>query len=62
MLVAAQYFDELLHHHDGVGVRGLLAAHTDDLFELPVSDERVLTDMDYPEDYRREVARFGATQ
>jgi molybdenum cofactor cytidylyltransferase len=61
MLVAAQYFDELLHNHDGVGMRGLLAAHTDDLFELPVSDERVLTDMDYPQDYHRELARFDTT-
>jgi molybdenum cofactor cytidylyltransferase len=62
MLVAARYFSELLHKHDGIGMRGLLAAHTDDLFELPVSDEGVLTDMDYPEDYQRELARFHATQ
>jgi molybdenum cofactor cytidylyltransferase len=62
MLVAARYFDELLNYHDGVGLRGLLAAHTEDLRELPVSDEGVLTDMDYPEDYRRELARFVATQ
>jgi molybdenum cofactor cytidylyltransferase len=61
MLVAAQFFDELLHNYDGVGLRGLLAAHADDLFELPVSDERVLTDMDYPEDYQRELARFHRT-
>jgi CTP:molybdopterin cytidylyltransferase MocA len=62
MLVAARYFDELLNYHDGVGLRGLLAAHTEDLRELPVSDEGVLTDMDYPEDYQRELARFVATQ
>ena len=62
MLVAGRYFEELLNYHDGVGLRGLLAAHTEDLRELPVSDEGVLTDMDYPEDYQRELARFVATQ
>jgi molybdenum cofactor cytidylyltransferase len=58
MLVAARYFDELLNYHDGVGLRGLAAAHHDDVFELPVPEEGVLMDIDYPDDYKRELARF----
>jgi CTP:molybdopterin cytidylyltransferase MocA len=58
MLVAARHFDELLTGHDGIGLRGLLATHDHDVLDLPVSDEGVLTDIDYPEDYERELARF----
>ena len=60
MLIAARYVDEVLTHHDGVGLRGMLVAHHSDVFELPVSDEGVLVDMDYPEDYKRELARLDA--
>jgi CTP:molybdopterin cytidylyltransferase MocA len=62
MLVAARYFDELLNYHDGVGLRGLTLAHHDDVFALPVSDEGVLIDIDYPHEYKREIARFEKMQ
>jgi hypothetical protein len=39
-----------------VGLRGLLHANQDDVFELIVSTDAVLSDMDCPEDYRRELA------
>jgi molybdenum cofactor cytidylyltransferase len=61
LLLAGQYRDEILAGYDGLGLRGLLAAHADDVYDLPVSTSDVLSDIDYPEDYRRELARFGAS-
>lgn len=49
------YRDEVLASYDDVGLRGLLAAHPQDVFELNVASSSVLSDMDYPEDYRREL-------
>jgi len=59
LLLDGRYRNEILTGCDQVGVRGLLAAHADDVFELPVSTSAVLSDMDYPEDYRRELARLS---
>jgi molybdenum cofactor cytidylyltransferase len=56
ILFSALYSDEILTHYDNVGLRGLLHAHPDDVFELTVSTSSVLFDMDCPEDYRRELA------
>jgi molybdenum cofactor cytidylyltransferase len=53
VLVAAGYFDEILTCYEETGLRGLLAAHSEDVFELPVPVSEVLCDMDRPEDYRR---------
>ena len=56
------YRNDILAHYDNVGLRGLLHAHPDDVLELTVSTLAVLSDMDYPEDYRRElesIAHFG---
>jgi molybdenum cofactor cytidylyltransferase len=58
LLLAGRYRGEILTGCDQVGLRGLLAAHADDVFELPVSTSAVLSDMDYPEDYQRELARL----
>ena len=56
LLFSADYRDEVLTRYDDVGLRGLLRAHPDDVFELSVSTAAVLSDMDYPEDYRRQLA------
>ncbi len=56
VLFSQVYRDEILTHYDDVGLRGLLHAHPDDVFELSVSTSSVLSDMDCPEDYRRELA------
>lgn len=56
ILFSATYRDEILTHFDDVGLRGLLHAHPDEVFELTVSNSAVLSDMDVPEDYRRELA------
>jgi molybdenum cofactor cytidylyltransferase len=59
ILCSAGYREEILTCHEGVGLRGLLQAHPDDILELPVSEPSVLADIDYPEDYRRELASFA---
>jgi len=56
ILFAAMYREEILTHYDDVGLRGLLHAYPDDVLELTVSTSCVLSDMDYPDDYRRELA------
>jgi molybdenum cofactor cytidylyltransferase len=55
ILFAAMYREEILTHYDNVGLRGLLHAHPDDVLELAVSTPCVLSDMDYPDDYQREL-------
>ena len=56
VLFSGVYRDEVLTCYDGVGLRGLLHAHPDEVFELSVSTSSVLSDMDLPEDYLRELA------
>jgi molybdenum cofactor cytidylyltransferase len=58
ILFLEHYRTEILTQHDEVGLRGLLRAHAEDLFELTVSTPAVLSDMDYPEDYQRELERL----
>jgi molybdenum cofactor cytidylyltransferase len=55
VLFSQQYREDILTHYDDVGLRGLLHAHPDDVFELAVSTSSVLSDMDYPDDYQREL-------
>jgi CTP:molybdopterin cytidylyltransferase MocA len=61
LLIAAHHFDELQRHFDNVGLRGLLAAHADEVEEIESTDSGVLADMDYPEDYQRELKRYNAS-
>lgn len=56
LLFSGVYCNEILTSYDDVGLRGLLRAHPDDILELDVTTTAVLADMDYPEDYRRELA------
>jgi molybdenum cofactor cytidylyltransferase len=56
ILFSGVYREEILTQYDDVGLRGLLHAHPDEVFELTVSTACVLSDMDYPEDYQREIA------
>ena len=55
ILFSIAHRDDVLTHYEDVGLRGLLHTHPDDVFELAVSTSSVLMDMDYPEDYRREL-------
>ncbi|MHC4227953.1 MAG: nucleotidyltransferase family protein [Planctomycetota bacterium] len=56
VLFSESYRDQILTHYDNVGLRGLLHTHPDEVFELAVSTSAALSDMDCPEDYRRELA------
>jgi len=55
IVFSSHYRDEILTQYGDVGLRGLLHSHPNDIYELTVSDASVLCDMDYPEDYRREI-------
>ena len=55
LMFSSHYRDEILTQYGDVGLRGVLHCHPDDIHELVVSDDSVLCDMDYPEDYRREL-------
>ena len=57
ILFSSRYIAEISAGYDGVGLRGLLEAHPDQIDELPASSPSVLSDMDKPEDYQRELAR-----
>jgi len=59
ILFSSVYREEILTHYDEIGLRGLLHAHPDEVFELPVSTSCVLCDMDYPDDYRRELTAMN---
>jgi len=54
LLFRRQYAGEIATRFDGVGLRGLLYAHPEEVYAYPVSQASVLSDMDFPEDYRRE--------
>jgi molybdenum cofactor cytidylyltransferase len=58
ILFSIRYRQEVLTCFDDVGLRGLRQAHPEDVLELAAPDPSVLTDMDYPADYRRELARL----
>jgi len=55
VMFSLSYRDEIMTCHDDVGLRGLLHAHPEDVFELSISTSAVLSDMDYPQDYQREL-------
>jgi len=59
LLLSVRYRAEILERHDAVGLRGLLAAHPEDVLELEVADPAVLSDMDEPDDYRRERSQMA---
>ena len=58
LLFAMRYRDEILTRYDDVGLRGLLQAHPEDVAEFEVSAPSVLSNMNVPADYRREVDRL----
>ena len=58
ILFLIRYRHEIMTCFGKVGLRGLLQAHPDDIFELTVSTPAALSDMDHPEDYKRELTSF----
>ncbi len=59
LLFARRYCEEVLIDYDTVGLRGVLMAHPEDVLEFDVPSSAVLSDMDSPDDYRRELTRRG---
>jgi len=59
LLFSGRFRQEVLARYDDVGLRGLLRAHPRDVLEFEAGDSSVLTDVDYPEDYRRELGRLS---
>jgi len=55
VLFSTIHCDDVLQHYEDVGLCGLLREHPDEVLELPASTPSVLSDMDFPEDYLREI-------
>jgi len=56
VLLAARFRDELMSGYEGVGLRGLLNAHPNEVYPVEIANGALLRDMDKPEDYQRELA------
>jgi len=50
--------NEILTNFDDVGLRGILRAHDNDVYEMNATDRSVISDMDYPQDYQQEINRY----
>jgi molybdenum cofactor cytidylyltransferase len=57
LLFSSPYREEVLSRYDGEGLRGLLRAHPEDVFELLTAQPAVVEDVDHPQDYHRELRR-----
>jgi len=55
LLFSLAWRDEVLTRFADLGLRGLLRAHGDDILDLPCDSPAVLSDVDTPEDYRRQL-------
>lgn len=58
LLIPAHLFHEIQIRYDDVGLRGLLQAHPASVLEIDFPNSAVLSDMDYPADYQRELNRL----
>jgi len=61
LLLAMHYRGEILNRYQDVGLRGLLYAHPEDVFEVEVATPNVIEDMNLPEDYERALTTFKNT-
>jgi len=57
IIIDAKYRDEIFHLDPSVGLRQLVYRHENDLAYVDVPSDEVIRDMDYPEDYKRELKR-----
>ncbi len=60
LVFASAYRRDVLTRHEDRGLRGLLRDYPDDIAEVTVDTDTVLTDMDHPEDYQRELRSLEA--
>lgn len=62
ILVSMRFRDEILNRFDSIGLRGLLAAHPEEILEVDIPSPAILEDLDTREDYERIASRFrGST-
>ena len=59
LFIPRDYWQHVLTSYDDVGLRGLLHEFNDDVHGLRVEESWILDDMDYPEDYQRELNRLA---
>jgi molybdenum cofactor cytidylyltransferase len=59
VLFSTRFCEEVLTGHDGMGLRGLLAAHPGEIIELVDCPASALEDMDTPADYQRQKERLA---
>lgn len=60
LLVPRHYFKEILTCYDGIGLRGLLQTHANEVCEFAVNHPGVLQDIDLPEDYEKALQDFNS--
>ncbi len=58
VLVARRYGPEILALSPDQGLHAVTRGHPEDTLEVPVGVSEILDDMDTPEDYQRELARY----
>jgi molybdenum cofactor cytidylyltransferase len=56
--ISHKYFANIMTSYDETGLRGLLQEFSDMVHGLSVEESWILDDMDYPEDYQRELERL----
>lgn len=59
LVFKTRYRDEILERFDETGLRGLLQAHPEDVYELEIAEPEVFEDLDEPQDYERMNRRLG---
>ena len=52
VIFAAKYWPELLKLEGDIGAKGVIAAHPEDVLEVEVSSESIITDINTEKDYR----------
>ena len=59
VLIRNAYRAEILGLPLDVGLNAVTRGHPEDTYELPVAEEAILTDMDTPADYQRELEQWS---
>lgn len=57
ILIDMKHKDEVLDLSPAIGLRALVYNHPEEVEEIEVDSAYILQDIDYPEDYRRELAK-----
>ncbi len=55
IIIPAKYRDEIFGLDANIGLRQLIQNHEDEIIYVDVSSDDVIRDMDFPEDYKREI-------